>query len=109
MRGRSRGADLLRSVGAARRRMRTRLHSELVGPEPDPGKVSAADSEGCGSDPEGGNRTGRRGPLMRVALYARVSTTDQTCENQLLELRRYCVARGWTIVKEYVDEGVSGS
>ena len=46
---------------------------------------------------------------MRAALYARVSTADQTCENQLLELRRYCEARGWTIVKEYVDEGVSGS
>jgi hypothetical protein len=26
----------------------------------------------------------------RAAIYAGVSTTDQTCENQLLELRRYC-------------------
>jgi DNA invertase Pin-like site-specific DNA recombinase len=41
-------------------------------------------------------------------MYARVSTTDQTCENQLLELRRYVEARGWTAV-EYVDAGVSGS
>ena len=32
-----------------------------------------------------------------VALYARVSTTDQTCDNQLLEIRRYVEARGWTI------------
>lgn len=46
---------------------------------------------------------------MRVALYARVSTTEQTCENQLLELRRYAAARGWTHATEYVDEGVSGS
>jgi putative DNA-invertase from lambdoid prophage Rac len=45
---------------------------------------------------------------MRAALYARVSTNDQTCENQLLELRRYCQARGWT-ASEYVDTGVSGS
>jgi len=45
---------------------------------------------------------------MRAALYARVSTSDQTCENQLLELRRYCDARGWT-AKEYVDAGVSGA
>jgi DNA invertase Pin-like site-specific DNA recombinase len=46
---------------------------------------------------------------MKAALYARVSTTDQTCENQLLELRRYCEARSWTIVREFVDTGVSGS
>jgi DNA invertase Pin-like site-specific DNA recombinase len=46
---------------------------------------------------------------VKVALYARVSTVDQTAENQLLELRRYVAARGWTIVDEYVDHGVSGS
>jgi DNA invertase Pin-like site-specific DNA recombinase len=45
---------------------------------------------------------------LRVALYARVSTTDQTTDNQLLELRRYAKARGWTAT-EYVDEGVSGA
>jgi DNA invertase Pin-like site-specific DNA recombinase len=45
---------------------------------------------------------------MRSAIYARVSTTDQTCENQLQELRRYVEARGWTAV-EYVDGGVSGT
>ena len=35
---------------------------------------------------------------MRAALYARVSTSDkdQTNENQLLRLREYCRARGWT-------------
>jgi len=46
---------------------------------------------------------------MRVGIYARVSTIHgQTCENQLLELRRYEEVRGWT-AKEYVDEGVSGA
>jgi DNA invertase Pin-like site-specific DNA recombinase len=45
---------------------------------------------------------------VRVAIYARVSTTEQTAENQLLELRRYVEARGWEAV-EYVDHGVSGS
>lgn len=45
---------------------------------------------------------------MRAALYARVSTQDQTCENQLGELREYCTRRGWS-VREYVDHGVSGS
>src|ERR1051326_5574016 len=46
---------------------------------------------------------------MKAAVYARVSTADQTCENQLLELRRYCEARGWTISREFVDQGVSGA
>jgi DNA invertase Pin-like site-specific DNA recombinase len=45
---------------------------------------------------------------VKAAIYARVSTTDQTCDNQLLELRRYCAARGWQAV-EYVDTGVSGA
>lgn len=45
----------------------------------------------------------------RIAIYARVSTTDQTPENQLLDLRRYCTARGWAIVEEFVDAGISGS
>ena len=45
---------------------------------------------------------------MKVAIYARVSTHDQTAENQLLELRRYVEARGWSSV-EYVDQGVSGA
>ena len=45
----------------------------------------------------------------RVALYARVSTTDQSTESQLLDLRRYVRERGWNIYKEYVDEGISGT
>jgi len=45
----------------------------------------------------------------RVALYARVSTTDQSTESQLLDLRRYTRERGWTIFKEYCDNGVSGT
>lgn len=44
----------------------------------------------------------------RAAIYARVSTVDQTCENQLLELQRYVAARGWD-GKEYVDHGISGA
>jgi DNA invertase Pin-like site-specific DNA recombinase len=45
---------------------------------------------------------------VKVALYARVSTHDQTAENQLLELRQHVAARGWSAI-EYVDQGVSGS
>lgn len=46
---------------------------------------------------------------MRAAIYARVSTVDQTCSNQVLELRTFCAARKWDIVREDLDEGVSGS
>lgn len=46
---------------------------------------------------------------MRVAIYARVSKQDQTAENQLLELRRYATARGWTDTAEYIDHGISGA
>ena len=47
---------------------------------------------------------------MRVAAYARVSTADkdQDPETQLMALRDFCSARGWTVVREYVDHGVSG-
>ena len=45
----------------------------------------------------------------RVAVYARVSTLDQSTDSQLLDLRRYVSDRGWQIFREYVDEGVSGT
>jgi DNA invertase Pin-like site-specific DNA recombinase len=43
-----------------------------------------------------------------AAIYARVSTNEQTADNQLIELRRYTEARGWDAL-EYVDRGVSGA
>jgi len=47
---------------------------------------------------------------MRVALYSRVSTLNlQDPELQARELREYAQRRGWQIVREYVDRGVSGS
>jgi DNA invertase Pin-like site-specific DNA recombinase len=47
---------------------------------------------------------------MRVGLYARVSTMhNQNPEMQLSELREYGARRGWEIISEYIDEGVSGS
>jgi len=45
---------------------------------------------------------------MRVAVYARVSTVEQSAENQLAELRRYVCARNWQ-PKEYCDTGFSGA
>lgn len=46
---------------------------------------------------------------LRVALYARVSTSDQDCSQQLRDLREYAAARGWTVQGEYVDNGHSGA
>jgi DNA invertase Pin-like site-specific DNA recombinase len=49
--------------------------------------------------------------ISRVCLYARVSTSNghQSPEMQLIELREYAARRGWQVVEEYVDHGVSGS
>jgi DNA invertase Pin-like site-specific DNA recombinase len=48
--------------------------------------------------------------VIRAALYARVSThAGQNPEMQLAELREYCARRGWKIVGEYVDAGISGT
>ena len=44
----------------------------------------------------------------KVAIYARVSTDKQTCENQLTELRAITERMGYTIVQEFIDEGISG-
>jgi hypothetical protein len=48
-------------------------------------------------------------PTMRVALYGRVSTRDQSCELQMRDLRTYCAARKFTIFCEYIDVGESGA
>lgn len=45
----------------------------------------------------------------RVAIYARVSTTGQTAENQLLELRQAARRMGWAVAAEFVDHGISGA
>jgi DNA invertase Pin-like site-specific DNA recombinase len=47
--------------------------------------------------------------MRRIALYARVSTTEQTPEPQLHALREYATARGLEVIHEYVDHGISGS
>jgi DNA invertase Pin-like site-specific DNA recombinase len=47
--------------------------------------------------------------MKRIALYARVSTSDQSTDPQLLDLRRYVADRSWQSYQEYVDEGISGT
>jgi DNA invertase Pin-like site-specific DNA recombinase len=41
---------------------------------------------------------------MKVAIYIRVSSRDsQDPKNQLRQLREFCAAQSWTIVREYED------
>lgn len=47
--------------------------------------------------------------MKRAALYLRVSTIDQHPETQGIELRQFAQQRGYEIVQEYVDHGVSGT
>jgi DNA invertase Pin-like site-specific DNA recombinase len=47
--------------------------------------------------------------MKRVALYARVSTTGQTVENQIRELEAVGQRLDWNIVERYIDQGISGS
>jgi len=47
--------------------------------------------------------------MKTVSIYCRVSTVKQKVDSQLHTLREYCKARGLTVHKEYVDEGVSGA
>src|SRR4029078_3879723 len=46
---------------------------------------------------------------MRIAIYTRVSTSQQTTENQRQELLRVASLRGWQIVESFTDEGISGA
>ena len=46
---------------------------------------------------------------MKVALYTRVSTQDQSVDMQTSDLKRYCEQRGLTIYREYCDQGISGA
>ena len=48
-------------------------------------------------------------PPKRAALYARVSTDNQTTDNQLRELRAVVKRMGWVLDGEYIDRGVSGA
>lgn len=47
--------------------------------------------------------------MKRAALYIRVSTDQQTVENQRLVLNEVAQRSGWTIVHTFADEGISGA
>lgn len=45
---------------------------------------------------------------MKVALYARVSSSDQRTDTQIIPLQDYCKRMGYEIIEEYIDNGFSG-
>jgi DNA invertase Pin-like site-specific DNA recombinase len=45
----------------------------------------------------------------RAAIYVRVSTDKQTIDNQVQALRQIADRRGWQVVEQYSDAGISGS
>jgi DNA invertase Pin-like site-specific DNA recombinase len=45
----------------------------------------------------------------RAAIYVRVSTDKQTIENQATALRQIAERRGWEVVEQYHDAGISGA
>jgi DNA invertase Pin-like site-specific DNA recombinase len=45
---------------------------------------------------------------VRRHLYP-LSTDDQTCENQHMELYTAVARHGWPIVAAFTDEGISGA
>ena len=45
---------------------------------------------------------------MKVGIYVRVSTQQQTTDNQLLDLYEVCERNDWTVVEEY-NETISGT
>jgi DNA invertase Pin-like site-specific DNA recombinase len=49
--------------------------------------------------------------VTRVAIYGRVSTTNhgQDVTMQTGEMGEFCQRRGWRVVDEYLDRGISGS
>ena len=47
--------------------------------------------------------------MTKCAIYSRVSTDDQTVENQLMVLRDIAERKGMSVVAEFNDEGISGA
>ena len=47
--------------------------------------------------------------MKKALIYARVSTSNQTTKNQLIELREAAERMGYEIIGELKDEGISGA
>ena len=47
--------------------------------------------------------------MAKVVIYGRVSTSDQTTENQILKLKEIVEINNWDLIDIYIDEGISGT
>ena len=47
--------------------------------------------------------------MKKAAIYARVSTDQQTVENQIAVLHDIAARSGWQIIEVFADEGISGA
>src|SRR5712664_4794010 len=94
--------DLLRRSHEAERELAAEIQQTLTAAPRRRARGSAR------QDVRGGTRTATETSMRRAALYARVSTLEQTPENQLVALRTFALARGWA-VSEFIDHGVSGA
>ena len=47
--------------------------------------------------------------MKRAGLYVRCSTDQQTVENQIRILTDVAERAGWTIVRVFEDQGISGA
>lgn len=45
--------------------------------------------------------------ILKIAIYVRVSTKDQTIEQQETKLKEFAKARDWTVTNTFRDEGMS--
>jgi predicted site-specific integrase-resolvase len=59
----------------------------------------------CGSAPRLSFNSfqSNQGASLRVAIYARVTTTDQNSELQIRELNDYAGKQGWEVIETYQD------
>ena len=48
------------------------------------------------------------GVTKKAVIYARVSTDEQTPQNQIGELKSVATRMGWDVIEIYVDQGISG-
>ena len=72
----------------------------------DVGNSSSSDVDGH-MQPNLERRKGRN--MKRAAIYGRASNPDQHIESQLLDVRKVASQRGFEVIREYCDKGVSGS